>query len=70
MPSYKKRKCQCCIDQLDQIDYKNLTILRKYTTQYFKIVPRYYSGNCQKHQKRIAQAIKNARFMALVPYTK
>lgn len=39
-------------------------------TQYCKIVPRYYSGNCLKHQKRLAKAVKNARFMAMVAFTK
>lgn len=70
MPTYKARKCQFCINQVANIDYKNTALLRKYTSQYFKIVPRYYSGNCLKHQKRLATAVKNARFMAMIPFTK
>jgi len=69
MPSYKNRKCQFCINQTKFVDYKNLGLLKKYISQYKKIVPKYYSGNCLKHQKMIARAIKNARFMALAPFT-
>ena len=70
MPSYKNRKCYFCTDQINHVDYKNLALLRKYTTQYFKIVPRYYNGNCLKHQKRVARAIKYARHVALAAFTK
>ena len=70
MPTYKNRKCQFCNDHIDYVDYKNLPLLRKFTTQYFKIVPRYYSGTCIKHQKKAMKAIKNARIMALLPFTK
>lgn len=70
MPTYKGRKCQFCIDQVTNIDYKNISLIKKYMTQYCKIVPRYYSGNCLKHQKKLAKAVKNARFMAMVAFTR
>lgn len=69
MPSYKSRKCRFCTDQIENIDYKNVALVSKYLTKYKKIVPKYYSGNCLKHQKKLAGAIKNARLMALVPFT-
>jgi len=69
MPTYKNRKCQFCVDQIDYIDYKNVHLVKKYLSQYKKIVPKYYSGNCLKHQKMLARAVKNARMMALVPFT-
>lgn len=69
MPTYKGRQCQFCINKVSAIDYKNVKLLQKYLSQYKKIVPRYYSGTCLKHQKKLTRAIKNARFMALVPYT-
>lgn len=69
MPSYKGRQCQFCINQIDFIDYKNVNLLKKYTSQYKKIVPKYYSGNCLKHQKMLMRAVKNARIMALLPFT-
>jgi len=69
MATYKGRQCRFCIDQIKHIDYKNIPLIEDFTTQYQKIVPRYYSGNCLKHQKKLAQAIKNARIMGLLPYT-
>lgn len=69
MPSYKNRKCQFCINQINYVDYKNVNLIRKYISQYKKIVPKYYSGNCLKHQKILARAVKNARLMALIPFT-
>lgn len=70
MPAYQGRKCKFCIEQVDYVDYKNLRVLRKYISQYMKIVPRYYNGNCMKHQKRLSNAIKKARIMALLPFVK
>ena len=69
MATYKSRKCQFCEKHIGFIDYKNLALIKKYITKYKKIVPRYYNGSCLKHQKEVARAIKNARYMALVPYT-
>ncbi|MDA1061130.1 MAG: 30S ribosomal protein S18 [bacterium] len=70
MTSYKNRKCRFCEDQIGHIDYKNTPLIRQYLTRYAKIVPRYYSGCCLKHQKKLSRAIKNSREMALLPYTK
>ena len=69
MPNYNNRKCQICADKITYIDYKNVPLLRKYLTRYSKIVPKYYNGNCLKHQKRVNKAIKQARYMALMTYT-
>lgn len=69
MPSYKNRQCQFCKDKTGYIDYKNLGLIKKYLTQYCKIVPKYYSGNCLTHQKKLARAIKYARKLALIRYT-
>ncbi len=52
------------------VDYKNVELLKKYITKFGKIVPRYYSGVCLKNQKKLAQAIKRARIMALLPFVK
>lgn len=69
MPNYQNRKCQLCVDNIKHIDYKNIGLLHKYLTQYCKIVPKYYSGACLRHQKKLSRAVKNARIMALIPYT-
>ena len=69
MPNYKNRQCK--LDELNvkYIDYKNVPLISKFLTKYYKIVPKYYSGTCIKHQKMLANAVKRARFMALIPYT-
>lgn len=50
------------------IDYKDVTLLKKYLTKFNRIVPRYYSGVTLSNQKKLANAIKRARYMALLPY--
>lgn len=64
------KPCDFCNEGTGYVDYKNLKVLHPYTTKYAKIVPKYYSGVCLRHQKMIARAIKRARFMALIPYVK
>ncbi len=55
-------------DELNYIDYKNIRLLRRYITRYVKIEPRRRSGLTAKQQRDMAQAIKRARYMALLPY--
>lgn len=52
------------------IDYKDIPLLRKYVSQYAKIVPRYYTGVNLKYQRALAVAIKRARTMALLPFVR
>ena len=70
MPTYKGRRCKLCTEKAKTVDYKNVASIERFITKYGKIVPRYYSGNCLKHQKMISRAIKNARVMALIPFLK
>lgn len=70
MPTYKNRQCYFKANDIKYVDYKNLTLLRKFLTKFYKIVPKYYSGNSIRSQKMLAQAVKRARFMALIPYTR
>ena len=70
MPTYQNRKCTLCAAQIETIDYKNVRLMKKFISKYMKIVPKYYSGTCLKHQKKMAAAVKRARFMALMPYTR
>jgi small subunit ribosomal protein S18 len=52
------------------VDYKDITLLRRYISDArAKIRGRRSTGNCQRHQNAVARAIKNAREMALLPYT-
>jgi len=65
-----KAKKQCPIDAegITHIDYKDIVLLKKYLTKFNRIVPRYYSGVSLSNQKKLAAAIKRARYMALLPY--
>ncbi|MGI6220939.1 MAG: 30S ribosomal protein S18 [Coriobacteriales bacterium] len=65
----RHKYCQFCKDDAPAIDYKDTALLRKYMTDRGKIKPRRVTGACTQHQHDIANAIKRAREMALVPYT-
>ncbi|USN53494.1 MAG: 30S ribosomal protein S18 [Candidatus Nomurabacteria bacterium] len=60
--------CHFCVNAIEDIDYKDTRLLQRFTSSYGKIVPRRRSGVCMKHQRRLAEAIKRARFMALIPF--
>lgn len=64
----KDKTCAICEAWIEHIDYKNVELLKNSITKFNKIVPRYYSWKCLKHQKHMATAIKRARYMALLPY--
>jgi ribosomal protein S18 len=65
----KKKFCQFCADKTDYIDYKDVALLRKFVSDRGKIRARRVTGNCSQHQRRVATAVKNAREMALLPYS-
>lgn len=60
---------RCVGKQNEKITYRQVELLERYITERGKIRPRRQTGNCAKHQRVLAQAIKRARFMALLPYT-
>ena len=64
----RRRVCRFCADKNIKIDYKNPQGIRYFITERGKIVPRRISGNCAKHQREMATALKRARALALVPY--
>ena len=69
-PIRKKRKfCQFCADKVDYVDYKDIALLRRFLSERGKIRARRVTGNCTQHQRLVATAVKNAREMALVPYS-
>lgn len=65
---YKKRPCRFCGDKVENIDYLDYQRFQKFITERGKIVPSRISGNCAKHQRQIARAIKKARTLALLPF--
>ena len=64
----KEKKCHFCINGINDVDYKDAQTLRRFISSYSKIAPQRRSGLCAKHQRKVAQAVKRARYMALLPY--
>lgn len=69
---FKKKYCRFCQDKTQNlvIDYKNLGVLEKMISERGKILSRRVTGNCARHQRKICIAIKRARFLSLLPYTR
>jgi small subunit ribosomal protein S18 len=65
----KKKFCIFCKDHISYVDYKDLNMLRKFVSDRGKIRARRVTGNCSQHQRDVASAVKNAREMALLPFT-
>ncbi len=69
MQSRKQAKpCYYCLNDIKDVDYKDVQTLRRFTSSYMKIAPRRRSGLCAKHQRRAAKAIKQARIAGLLAY--
>lgn len=64
----KKKVCQFCTEKNSVIDYKDAALLRKFLSDRAKIRARRVTGNCPRHQREVALAIRNSREMALLPY--
>jgi small subunit ribosomal protein S18 len=64
----KRKSCHLCRDHVDEVDYKDVDRLRRYTSDRGKIRSRRITGACRRHQRQVAIAIKRAREMALLPY--
>ena len=67
---YRKKKKVWYMCAGKDIDYKDVEILKKYINDKGKILPRRVTGACAKHQRHIAEQVKKARAIALLPYTK
>jgi len=67
---FKKPQRKVCLFCAEKVvaDYKDVDLLRKYISEQGKILPRRVTGNCAKHQRAVAVAIKRAREIALLPY--
>ena len=64
----RKKVCYFCANPGIGINYKNVEFLSKFISDKGKILPRRVTGNCAKHQRRVAQAVKRAREIALLPF--
>ena len=64
----RKKVCAFCVEKAEKIDYKDIAKLKKYVTEKGKMLPRRMTGVCSEHQRDLAEAIKKARVMALLPF--
>jgi len=60
--------CHFCTNNVKYLDYKNTELLKKFIDPYARIVNHKRSGICSKHQRKLTEAIKRARLLALLPF--
>lgn len=65
----RPKVCFFCVDKIERVDFKDVEKLRKYVSERGKIMPRRVTGNCARHQRQLTEAIKRARYMALLPFS-
>lgn len=65
---FKKKACKFCLEKVTDIGYLDFPRFQKFLTERGKIVPSRISGNCARHQRLLARAVRRARVAALVPY--
>ena len=66
--SARRKPCPYCRDKIDRVDYKDVSMLRRFSSERGKIRSRRITGACRRHQSQLARAIKRARELALLPY--
>ena len=71
MARYFKRKrfCRFTAEGIDEIDYKDINILKNYVSESGKIIPSRISGTKTRYQRQLSTAIKRARYLSLIPYS-
>lgn len=63
-----KKNCYYCVNNRTAVSFQDITLLKKFVSSYQKIAPRRRSGLCAAHQRQVANAIKRARELSLMPY--
>ncbi len=66
----RKKYCRFCVEKAKDIDYKDVKKLEKAVNERYKILSRKYSGVCAKHQRKLKNAVKLARYLGLMPYVR
>lgn len=64
------QQCFFCSQNLKNVDYKETDLLKRFVSSQAKIIDPKHTHVCAKHQRKLAEAVKRARFMALLPYTR
>ncbi|MDE0301429.1 MAG: 30S ribosomal protein S18 [Candidatus Poribacteria bacterium] len=65
-----RKRCRLCIGKVRVVDYKDISMLKNFTSERGKIITRRASGNCARHQKLVTRAVKRARTVALLPFSR
>jgi small subunit ribosomal protein S18 len=65
----RKKVCKFCVEKIDYVDYKDARLLSQFIPERGKILPRRISGVCSPHQRKLMEAIKISRNIALLPFT-
>jgi len=68
-PFRRSRYCRFSAEGIEQIDYKNVAVLKEYISENARIVPARLTGTKSGYQRQLSTAIKRARYLALLPYT-
>ena len=64
------KHCYFCVNQIDNVNYKDVTTLQRFMSHYCRIVPGRRTGLCAKHQRKVSTAIKRGREMGLLPFVR
>jgi small subunit ribosomal protein S18 len=64
----RRKVCRFCEDKIDYVNYMDDRLLRRYTNERGKIIPRRVSGTCARHQRTVTAAIKRSRLLAVMPF--
>ena len=64
------QQCYFCSQNLNEVDYKNAELVKKFMSGQGKIIDPKFTGTCARHQRRLAEAVKRSRIMGLVPFTR
>ena len=68
--AFSRRKvCRFCAEQIKKVDFKQIQVLRTFTTERGRILSSRITGNCAKHQRQLTTAVKRARYLALLPFS-
>jgi small subunit ribosomal protein S18 len=68
--STRKKICRLCANKVKTVDYKDVRLLESFIKERGKMVSSRISGNCAKHQRLLCKAIKQARYISLIPFTR
>ncbi len=70
MVKKRTKVCQFCKASIDEMDYKEIGRIRRFTSSRGKILSVKVTGTCAKHQRMLSKTIKRARFLGMLPYVK